>query len=55
MDALAEAMRLFVVLVGVIPGLCKADVDAAFRRVPVMAAHRWACGVAFLAGAAVSL
>ena len=25
----------------------KADIDAAFRRIPVKPAHRWACGVAF--------
>ena len=34
-------------IVGVIPGLFKADIDAAFRRIPVKPAHRWACGVAF--------
>ena len=26
----------------------QADIDAAFRRIPVAAEHRWACGVAFI-------
>ncbi len=32
---------------GEVPGLWKADIDAAFRRIPVRPEHRWACGVAF--------
>ena len=27
----------------------QADIDAAFRRIPVAPQHRWACWVAFLA------
>ena len=38
---------MFVEVLGVIPGLFKADIDAAFRRIPIKPAHRWACGVAF--------
>ena len=30
--------------------LPKADVDSAFRRIPIKPAHRWACGVAFKVG-----
>ena len=26
----------------------QADVDAAFRRIPIAKEHRWACGVAFM-------
>ena len=29
---------------GTAPGLWKADVDSAFRRVPVREAHKWATG-----------
>ena len=31
----------------------QADVDAAFRRVPVAAGERWCCGIAFLVGETV--
>ena len=37
----------FVAIVGVVSGFIKADVDSAFRRVPIKPAHRWAFGVAF--------
>ena len=30
-----------------VPGLLKIDIDAAFRRIPLKPAHRWAAGVAF--------
>ena len=46
-DVLAQVMSDFVDKVKAIPGLLKADVDSAFRRVPVAPEHRWACGVAF--------
>ena len=29
------------------PGLWKADIDAAFRRVPLRESHQWAAGVAY--------
>ena len=48
LDELCAVMSLFVELTGKVPGLWKADVDAAFRRVPVRADHRWACGIAFV-------
>lgn len=48
LDSLAVAMRQYVEVVGVIPGLIKADIDAAFRRIPVAPEHRWACWVAFI-------
>ena len=47
LDALSEALRLFVTLTGALPGLIKADIDAAYRRIPVCAKHRWACGIAY--------
>ena len=36
-------------VLGEIPGLFKADIDAAFRRIPIKPAHRWACGITFRA------
>ena len=30
------------------PGLWKADIDAAFRRVPLQDAHKWAAAVAYI-------
>mgnify|MGYP006979709385 FL=1 len=42
-------VRMFVAVLGEIPGLFKADIDAAFRRIPIKPAHRWACGITFRA------
>ena len=51
LDKLLATMKLHVsAFAGSTPHLWKADVDAAFRRVPVKPAHRWATGVAFVAG-----
>ena len=47
LDAPALSASMFVDLVGEVPALFKADVDSAFRRIPVLPQHRWACGVAF--------
>ena len=47
LDDLLTGMRQFRILLGELPGLWKADVDAAFRRVPIKPEHRWASGVAF--------
>ena len=47
LDALAIGMSVFVDTVREVPGLFKADVDSAYRRVPIRPEHRWACGVAF--------
>lgn len=38
---------------GTVPHLMKADVDSAFRRVPIAPAHRWAAAVAWLVGGEV--
>ena len=48
LDELVLAMTMHVKKIGV-PGLWKADIDAAYRRVPVAPEHRWACGVALVA------
>ena len=47
LDELVVAMKKFWKCAGVPPGLWKADIDSAFRRVPIKPAHRWACGIAF--------
>ena len=41
-------MQLQTSLCDEVPWLWKADVDAAFRRVPLCEAHKWAAGVAYL-------
>jgi hypothetical protein len=46
-DTLEACMRCFFMMVNAIPGLFKVDVDSAFRRVPLMPAHRWAAGIVF--------
>ena len=33
---------------GMVPHLWKADIDSAFRRVPVKPEDRWLCGIAFM-------
>ena len=48
LDTLAQVMSEFFDRVGEVPGLLKADIDAAFRRIPIMPGQSWACGVAFL-------
>ena len=52
-DDLAVAMSKFVELTGSVPGLIKADIDAAYRRVPIASDHRWACGIVFKKGETV--
>ena len=47
LDEVCSAMREHKRLTGKSPTLWKADVDSAFRRVPVNADQRWCCGVAF--------
>ena len=47
LDDLMESVRLFLVRIGVVPALWKADVDAAFRRIPLRPEHRWAAAVVF--------
>ena len=48
LDSLLVLLRLVFEMTGVVPWLWKADVDAAFRRVPLLGAHVWAAGVAYL-------
>ena len=55
LDKLGAAMKYFMLLLGVVPGLLKADIDSAFRRIPIKPAHRWAYGVVFLVAGQVWL
>ena len=48
LDDLLAAMRLHFELIGASPGLVTADIDSAFRRIPLNVQHRWAAGVAYL-------
>jgi hypothetical protein len=48
LDDLLAALRMHKQLVGSAPWLWKADVDAAFRRIPIRESHKWAAGVAYL-------
>ena len=52
-DDLARAMEAFVDLEGELPGFWKADIDSAFRRIPIHTSHRWTSGVAFKHGGQV--
>ena len=47
-DAFASVIARLVAVTGCLPHLWKADVDAAYRRVPVRADHRWLVWIAFL-------
>jgi len=53
LDALLAYAQRFLLLIGIVPGLFKADMDSAYRRVPIKAAHVWASGIAFLCGGQV--
>jgi len=48
LDSLLQLLRVVFAKTGVVPWLWKADIDAAFRRVPLMGTHVWAAGVAYL-------
>ena len=48
LDVLAGIMKRMQNVGHFIPGLWKADVDAAFRRIPVRPSQRWACGVVYV-------
>lgn len=50
LDALHRALIQLRELTGLAPHIFKADIDAAFRRIPVKPDQRWACGVAWKAG-----
>ena len=43
-----QVLEAFKKVGGRAPHLMKADVDSAFRRVPVKPDERWMCGVAFM-------
>ena len=47
LDDLVRAMVLFKELIDDTPHLWKADIDSAFRRVPLKPSHRWAASVVF--------
>ena len=47
-DLLVYLLRQFRGKCGVLPHLWKADIDAAFRRLPLCVEHRWAAHVAFV-------
>ena len=40
---------------GALPGIFKADVDAAYRRIPLDPAHRWAAAIAYRRGKDIML
>ena len=44
-----EGMRTLKNGTGKMPGIWKADIDSAFRRIPIKPSHRWAAAVAFQA------
>ena len=50
LDDFVQLLRAFYRSVGCLPAMLKADIDAAFRRIPIAADSRWACGVAFASG-----
>lgn len=47
LDQYTEMLRAFVAETSKLPHLWKADIDSAFRRLPLRAEHRWAAAVAF--------
>ena len=47
LDDLLASVQTFRELMDCIPGLIKADVNAAFRRLPLKPDHRWAAAVAY--------
>ena len=48
LDTLIMVMRMIQACLGTAPCLMKADIDAAFRRIPVRARDRWAAWIAFM-------
>ena len=49
LDALLAAITLFFTCAGCVLSLLKADIDSAYRRVPIKPSDRWAAFVAFAA------
>jgi len=50
LDKLVACIRICKEVLGINPGLIKADIDSAFRRVPLHPDDRWAAGVVFRVG-----
>ena len=48
LDSIVAAILLFIQITGTMPCLWKADVDAAYRRIPILPRDRWASWVVFL-------
>ena len=53
LDDLILFIQCFVATFGSVPGLFKADIDSAFRRIPIFPGHRWAASVMYEAGGVV--
>ena len=54
LDRLGEALTELVKSTAEVPGLFKADIDSAFRRIPISPEHYWAAGVVFVCDGVVS-
>ena len=47
LDDVASMLEFLAEETGCVPGLWKADVESAFRRIPIRPSHRWVCGFGF--------
>jgi hypothetical protein len=54
LDDLALSLTRFHEAFKTEPGLFKADIDSAFRRIPILPSHRWASGITMRVGCKVS-
>ena len=54
-DCLMALVKQFILALGCVPALFKADVNAAYRRIPIRPEHRWAAWVAFGCADAIML
>ena len=48
LDSLLALLRLVKREIGVVPKLWKADIDSAFRRIPLCSEHAWAAGTSLV-------
>ena len=46
-DMLIEVMKLLHQECGAVPDVLKADIDSAYKRIPMKPEHRWASNIAF--------
>ena len=53
LDDLALSLTRFHEAFKTEPGLFKADIDSAFRRIPILPSHRWASGITMRVGCQV--